>query len=265
MKNSKAPDHHHNESGRGEPLVLLHGMGSSRHSWDYLIPGLTAQGHKAYALDLLGHGNSRQPEDPGDYHIDSYYRHFEEWLDQTGLNGSQFSIIGHSMGAYLGLLFAYSNPQRVKRLVLVDPFYSPEQLPQWLKASGRRPGISEKVLRAAPDWLIYPFVRFNPNVAKNLPKEMVLQMVKDYKRVNPHIVSTAASTLDLTDQLPDINVEALVIWGEKDWTLSPASFQRLVRKLPAATAKPIPNAGHTPHLTRADEVQQEVLAFLNGV
>lgn len=256
--------HHYVEVGRGQPVVLLHGMASSLHSWDYLIPGLTRRGHKVYALDLLGHGRSYKPKHPEDYHIQSYYRHFVEWLEATKLSGTQFSIVGHSMGAYLSLLYALAHPQQLKRLVLVDPFYSPEQMSWRLKMSARRPQISAWMMRATPAWLAYPFVRYNPAVARQIPARVLNRMARDYGRVDPNIVFTAATTRDLSKHLPEIQTEALVIWGEKDPTLAPNSFPRLVRRLPAAQARVIPHTGHLPHLAKAGEVQGAVFTFLNG-
>jgi pimeloyl-ACP methyl ester carboxylesterase len=257
------PENGHNyiAAGDGPPLVLLHGMGSSLRTWDQLVPQLTAAGYRVYALDLLGHGRSLQPDDPERYHIDSYYEHFVTWLDGLGLD-EEVSIIGHSMGAYLGLLHAQARRETVNRLVLLDPYYSPVQLSDWLRRSARRPGLSARVMRAVPEWLISPFVRLSPNVPRRMPEAMVQQMARDYKRMHPNITATVGSTRDLSEDLRQVHAEALVIWGEKDFTLAPGSFPRMVRRLPRGQAKPIPQAGHMPHLSEADEVTALILDFL---
>ena len=266
MTNTNPPENGHNyiEAGDGPPVVLLHGMGSSLHTWDKLIPELTAAGYRVFALDLLGHGHSLQPDDPERYHIDSYYEHFVDWLHSLDLDGS-ISIIGHSMGAYLGLLYAQAHRDAVERLVLVDPYYSPVQLSQWLRRSARRHSLSGNILSAVPDWLIYPFVRLSPNVPSHMPDEMVQQLVRDYKRVHPNITATVNTTRDLSEDLRQIHAEALVIWGEKDYTLAPGSFPRMLRRLPQAQARPIPQAGHMPHLSEAQQVAAVILEFLDRV
>lgn len=257
------PENGHNyiEAGEGPPVVLLHGMGSSLRTWDHLVPALTATGYRVFALDLLGHGHSLQPDDPERYHIDAYYQHFVDWLDSLELN-EDLSIVGHSMGAYLGLLYAQAHRDAVGRLVLVDPYYSPVQLSQWLRGSARRPALSSNILSAVPDWLIVPFVRLSPNVPRHMPEDMVQQMARDYKRVHPNITATVNTTRDLSEDLRQIHAEALVIWGEKDYTLTPGSFPRMVRRLPQGQGKAIPKAGHMPHLSEAQQVADVILHFL---
>lgn len=255
--------YHYLEAGQGEPVVLLHGIASSLHSWQDLMPSLAARGFRAFALDMLGHGNSYKPENPEAYSIQGYYRHFLDWLELISLNGDRLSIIAHSMGAYLALLFAREHPEQLRRIVLLDPFYKPDQMSWGLKMSARRPKLSASIMRATPGWLAYPMVRYSPQVAKEIPTDKLDQMARDYARVHPNIVYTAPSTRDLTDQLPKIKTQALVIWGEKDPTLDPTSYPELVEALPDARGKSIPKTGHMPHLARLDEVQREVLAFLN--
>src|ERR1700712_3273279 len=54
---------HYLVGGSGQPLVLVHGLGSKAADWANLIPQLIRGGHRVYALDLLGYGRSAQPKD----------------------------------------------------------------------------------------------------------------------------------------------------------------------------------------------------------
>jgi pimeloyl-ACP methyl ester carboxylesterase len=54
---------------------------------------------------------------------------------------------------------------------------------------------------------------------------------------------------------------ALVIWGDQDLTLKPASFPRLVQSLPDAAGFPIAGSGHQPHIGKPEEVNRAVLDF----
>jgi pimeloyl-ACP methyl ester carboxylesterase len=69
---------------------------------------------------------------------------------------------------------------------------------------------------------------------------------------------------DLTGDLHRIPVSTLVVWGERDQTLAPGSFPRLVQAMPCATGKSI-RAGHVPHQSNADEFNRYVLDFLRGL
>ena len=249
--------------GAGTPVILIHGMGASLHNWDYLIPQLVSTGYRAFAPDLPGHGESLKPEQPGDYHIEALYAHIETWIHTLELE-DPFFLIGHSLGAYLALRYALKHPVKLKKLVLVDPFYSLSQLSPFLSLVTQQPQLSIKVLEAAPAWLIDPLIKYNPNVAYKLPESMVHQMALDYKRAHPNIIFTAPTLQDLTPKLPAVRHQTLVVWGENDLTLTPDSFPRLVETMPNAYGYSLPKCGHTPHLTRAHKFNQQVLSFFEN-
>jgi pimeloyl-ACP methyl ester carboxylesterase len=84
----------------------------------------------------------------------------------------------------------------------------------------------------------------------------------DYKRASTKVLYIPASLPDLTNKLGEINIPTLVIWGEKDLTLLPDSFPRLVRAMPGASGSVIRNSGHQPHISRPDEVLRLTLEFI---
>jgi pimeloyl-ACP methyl ester carboxylesterase len=98
-----------------------------------------------------------------------------------------------------------------------------------------------------------------------LPEKVRHQMTLDYKRTAPGVYNLPNTVTDLTDCLPDINVPALILWGDRDLTLAPRSFPRLVEAMPRATGKVISGAGHVPHQTNAAEYNQIVLEFLKSL
>lgn len=87
--------------GSGKPLILVHGLGSSRHAWTLNTLAL-AQHREVVLLDLPGHGESPAEADSGTFA--GLAKSFETWLDAEGLVGSD--LIGSSMGARLVLEMA---------------------------------------------------------------------------------------------------------------------------------------------------------------
>jgi abhydrolase domain-containing protein 6 len=65
----------------------------------------------------------------------------------------------------------------------------------------------------------------------------------------------------LTEYLPSISAKTLVVWGDHDQTLAPASFTNLVKAMPHAQGLTV-NAGHVPHQSSAKEFNEMALAFL---
>ncbi len=252
--------------GNGMPVVMIHGMSASLHDWDDLIPPLAAGGYACYALDLLGHGDSSKP-DAHAYQMDWLLEHFSNWVESLHLTEPAV-VIGHSLGGYVALEYARRFPASTRGLVLVDPFYSPSQRPVLLREVYRRANLGALIARQIPEWLVRFFVDISSVAVGHsigalhaLPEKVRAQTALDYKRTAPGVYHTLNAVPDLTPYLPEIDVPALVVWGDRDPTLSPASFSRVVKALPKARGK-ILRAGHVPHQSHAALFNQIVMEFL---
>lgn len=116
----------------GQPVVLLHGLGDSGPGWMPVLAEL-ATTFQVFVLDLRGHGNSSRP---GTYSFELMRDDVLGFLDAVGL--TRAALVGHSMGAVVGMLVAQAAPDRVTQLVLED-------------ATVPRPGDLYRPPRAAPD------------------------------------------------------------------------------------------------------------------
>lgn len=100
--------------GTGTPVLLLHGLASTRHIWDLVVPGLA--GLPVLALDQRGHGDSDRPDGP--YDGATVVADALTALDAVGL--SRVVVAGHSWGAWTALRLAAAAPSRVLAVVCVD-------------------------------------------------------------------------------------------------------------------------------------------------
>lgn len=106
--------------GSGPPVLLLHGLASSRRFWDLVVPGLV--GLPVLALDQRGHGDSERPAGP--YDGATVVADVLTALDAVGL--SRVVVVGHSWGATTALRLAATAPERVLATVAVDGgFWTP--------------------------------------------------------------------------------------------------------------------------------------------
>ncbi len=101
-----------------EPIVLLHGFGTSSFLWRHVGPMLAVQGFRVYAVDLFGYGESDRPFD-GDYGLDAQSGYLD--VAMTALQLPKATVVGQNLGALVGLRLAYDRPERVDRLVMVGP------------------------------------------------------------------------------------------------------------------------------------------------
>lgn len=242
-------------------MLLVHGLASSLDNWQTLIPGLVSAGYKVYAVDLLGHGESHKPTGAHHYRIETIFSFFVEWINRLDLEAPPI-LIGHSLGGYLSLSYAIQNPERVRGFVLIDPFYSRSQLTLFWRLMQHRPDLGEKTLRLIPDKAVNALINLLP-AQSSLSMETTRQTALDYRRASPQIFHIPRTIHDLTPHLSDVHSRGLVIWGEKDLTLAPASFQLLVQNLPNATGHSLPGGYHQPHLSRPEEVRRLILNFLD--
>lgn len=254
------------QQGTGTPVVMIHGIAASLHDWDELIPELTKHGYASYALDLLGHGDSPKLASRA-YRMEWLFEHFEHWVRSLRLTEPAI-LIGHSLGGYLALEYARRVSAWTRGLVLVDPFYSISQLPLILRRTYRHPSLSGLVTGSLPEWVFRIVVDItsvsmghSSGALHALPEHIRAQTALDYTRTASGVYNIPNTGEDLTDHLHSISKPTLVVWGERDQTLAPSSFHKLLELMPNATGRSIP-AGHVPHQSNSEWFNELVLEFL---
>jgi hypothetical protein len=108
---------HYLESGKGEPMILIHSAGQSLYTFRGLFYKL-AMSYRVIALDLVGHGYSDRP-DFFDYGIGDHAESIAGFMDAMGIESAH--ILGFSMGAGFALEFAKRHPDRVGRVIAISP------------------------------------------------------------------------------------------------------------------------------------------------
>ncbi|HEX5837241.1 MAG TPA: alpha/beta hydrolase [Anaerolineales bacterium] len=260
---------HYIQRGQGTPIILIHGIAASHHDWDELVPVLADQGYACYALDLLGHGESPKLASRA-YQMDWLFEHFFDWMKSLRLTEPAI-LIGHSLGGYLALEYARRVSAWTRGLLLVNPLYSISQLPSILRRTYRRPHLSSFIVERTPGWMFRLIVDVtslamghSSGALHSLPERVRAQTALDYTRTAPGVYNVINSQVDLNGNLSSISHPTLVVWGEKDQTLAPSSFSKLVNKMPRARGRSL-RAGHVPHQSNADEFTPIVLEFLKGL
>ena len=130
------------DEGQGEPIVLVHGFGSSKEvnwvqpSW---LTTLNGAGRRVIALDNRGHGQSTKLFDPAEYHTTKMAEDVRALLDHLGV--PRADVMGYSMGARIAAFLAFAHPDRVRSMVLgglgshlIDGVGLPESIAEALEA-----------------------------------------------------------------------------------------------------------------------------------
>ncbi|KAI8037243.1 (Lyso)-N-acylphosphatidylethanolamine lipase isoform X1 [Drosophila gunungcola] len=134
-----------NTESKEVPLVLLHGLGSGIALWVMNLDAF-AKSRPVYAMDILGFGRSSRPQFAKDALVceKQFVKSVEEWRREMNIN--DMILLGHSMGGFIASSYALTYPERVKHLILADPWGFPEkpaesangkQMPLWVRAIAR--------------------------------------------------------------------------------------------------------------------------------
>lgn len=108
------------EAGEGEPpVVLLHGLGGSRHVWDDVTMDLST-GRRVVRLELRGHGQTGGPDDPAAYTVAAAAADLAAALRERSLQGAP--LVAHSLGGTVALWAALRYPDLFGRLILLNTY-----------------------------------------------------------------------------------------------------------------------------------------------
>ena len=118
------------DSGRGSPIVFLHGNPTWSYLWRNIIPYISDLGH-CLAPDLVGMGQSR-PSSTRAYRFVDHARYLDFWFEALGLT-QDVTLVLHDWGSALGFHWARRHPERVRAIVYMEAIVQPrdwEDLPQ---------------------------------------------------------------------------------------------------------------------------------------
>lgn len=150
-------------SDRGMPLLLLHGMADHALVWSSLGDYLSSN-YQVIAPDLRGHGESGKPATG--YHFQDYISDLRALLNHLGW--TQAHILGHSWSAKIAAIWATQQPEVLKSLILVDPFFI-DKMPSWMR-------ITFPIL-----YQVLPFLKITRSFDSYQSIEAIARQLKQYK------------------------------------------------------------------------------------
>lgn len=260
--------HAYRMAGKGDAVVLIHGIGDSSSTWAEIIPGL-ARRHRVIAPDLLGHGGSDKPR--GDYSPGAYANGLRDLLSALGIDRA--TLVGHSLGGAVAAQFAYQFPERTERLVLVGSGGIGRQVTPLLRAA-TLPGAG--LLLAA---LQLPTVRWQLGMTVRLVQSLSSTLGLDAPELLRAVdalpdatsrnafVRTLRAVVDWRGQVGTLldrsyltqGMPTMLLWGGRDLVV-PAVHAGLGHvSMPGSRLEIFAEAGHFPFRTEPDRF----LAVLN--
>ena len=245
-----------------ESILYLHGVPTSSDDWPAFL-----ERTGGLAPDLIGFGRSAKGG-----HLDYTPHGLEQFVERflAALSLDQVSLVGHDWGATIALLFAQRHPDRIDRLVVIDPVPLLDGF-RWGRAARiwRRPVVGELAMGSTTRWVFDRSMRRGCLRPDAWPRERLTALWEQFDQ------GTQRAILRLYRAAPEqwlaqagaglhsIRSPALVLWGEADPWIPVALGEQLVGRLPDARLERIGEAGHWPWLEQP-AVLDRVAAFLTG-
>jgi 3-oxoadipate enol-lactonase len=248
------------EFGRGDPVVMIMGLGCSSAMWFRLAPAI-ARHYRVILLDNRGAGRTRV-DNFVTHRITSMADDVAAVMDAAGERSAH--IVGFSMGGMVAQQLAMAHNRRVRTLTLLgtncggpNAVLAQRNVTDLLFAKGRM--TAEESLRA-----IQPFV-----YARSTPQ----QLIDEDTAVR---IATAPSLRDFQAQLsglmawtsfwslPNLRVPTLVIHGLEDQLIPPQNGSLIASRIPGARLVELPNASHWLFTDQTNAVAGHILKFLSG-
>src|SRR6266436_3574341 len=246
-------DLHYKIYGAGDPVLCIHGFGSSLFSWRNFVDPVS-QNYQLILIDLKGSGDSPKP--PGSRysiqdHADLVYKFI---LDHDLRN---LTLVGNSFGGSLSLLLSIrligNDPGRLRALVLIDPGAYQQFIPGYVKLIGV-PLVGALTVYLTP--------------ARFMVKGILKKSYYDLGKITTDQIAAYAAPLaapggkhalletgrqiiptnidQLLGRYKDINVPTLIIWGKQDKIISPDAGKLLVQAIRNSSLRWVDHCGHVP-------------------
>lgn len=231
-------------------ILILPGWGNNRKTFDYLI-SILEKDYSIYILDYPGFGNSKFPN--RDLNIKDYSFIIKMFLKEKKIANP--TIIAHSFGGRIVIdLFKDKNNLDIKNLILID-------------IAGIKPKKSIfKRIKEKTYKILKKLGNILPKKIRNNYLEKLIKIFgsSDYSKLNPNIRKTFINIInyDQKEDIKNIDVDTLIIWGELDKDVSLKDGYFINKEIKNSGLIVVPQSGHFPYLDRAYYVNKVILEYL---
>ena len=262
--------HHLDWGGHGRhPVVLVHGVRLHAHVWNHFSRRLRDRYH-VLALDQRGHGDSAWGG-PDGYHVESLYQDLRAVVTARGLQ--RYTLVGHSLGGMVSMLYASRHHDELERLVLVDITAGRPPVPPGADISRITETPAPRDFDSPDEATVYL-----GGIMRRAPQHVVEESVRHGMRQTEsgrytwkydpallHRRRPVSGQMDFWSLVRDVPTPTLLQYGSHSNVVTPALAQRMADTMPRCTVERIEGAGHGLFTDQPDAFADSVERFLAKV
>ena len=249
---------------KGPVVILIHGISAHYFLWDDLCPGLRKDGFRVLRYDLYGRGFSDRPDLIYDEKL--FVRQLLELLSALEIK-EPVDLVGSTMGGAIAVIFTATHPEKVRKIVLINPGGFPVNLP-----------LAGRIVRlpVVGDYLTYAFG--NTLMRKSLKDffykfDKLSAFSEKYNEQTQYIgfkraILSTLRNFSLEDQKTSYEAvgkqkrQVMLIWGMEDKIYPFGNSEKVRAAIPEIDFHGVEAAGHQPHYETPQKVNPLIVEFL---
>ncbi|CAI8436886.1 MAG: 2-hydroxy-6-oxononadienedioate/2-hydroxy-6-oxononatrienedioate hydrolase [Flavobacterium sp. SCGC AAA160-P02] len=260
---------HFRDEGKGVPIVLIHGTGASLHTWDDWTKELIKK-YRVIRMDIPAFGLTG-PNKTGDYSIQSYTNFLHKFVDQVRLES--FYLGGNSLGGNIAWNYTAEHPNKVLKLILVDPSGLPTNKAQpTIFKMAKTPVLNLLLLHITPRFFIKKNLKEVYADDSKITDDLITRYHKMTLRKGNRQAFIERAKTDFKsgfktnlERLKNISNSTLLIWGAKDNWIPLNNGKKMDSLMKNSQLKVLKNSGHVPMEENPEESLEILKDFLNNL
>tara|TARA_B110000116_G_C16733324_1_gene534801 strand:- start:58 stop:996 length:939 start_codon:yes stop_codon:yes gene_type:complete len=253
---------HYKDEGVGVPIILIHGTGSSLHTWDDWAEKLKNE-YRVIRMDLPAFGLTG-PNKTNNYRLEYYKSFLETFIEKLELE--QFILVGNSLGGSIAWYYSSYRVNKVNKLVLIDPggFESKIDTPFIFKLA--KTPLLNKILRyITPKYFIEKSLKevyYDDKIISSKLVDRYHDLTLREGNRAAFISRANYEKVDHTIRLKKITVPTLILWGKEDIWISYTDGKKFLDLIPNSELVIMEKVGHVPMEEKPNESRIITLDFI---
>jgi pimeloyl-ACP methyl ester carboxylesterase len=246
---------YHEIIGEGDPILFIHGLGSSTRDWEEQVPFFSKK-FQVISVDIRGHGRSDKPKGP--YSIPMFANDIAELLTELGVGPSH--VIGISLGGGIAFQLSIDHPELVKSLVAVNAAVGVPPGLKWKFEFFKRNLVVKLIGMKKMGEILAPRLFIKPEQEENR-QMLIVRWAENDKKAYLNALNSLKNW-SVIENLSKIQCPTLVLGSDEDYTPTSAKEQ-YTALIPKGELVEIADARHALPMEKPKEFNEVVMNFIS--